>query len=83
MAEPKITTQKQALSMLDQISTFVITKKGPQLRNREKFSDDVLRTISLYKTKANKADMPSQFDDIVEAAKNELKTIFETQRDAQ
>lgn len=77
MAEPTVTTQKQALSILDQLSTFVITKKGPQIRQREKFSDDVLRSISLYKTKINKADMPSQFTDIVAAAKHELKTIFD------
>ena len=75
-----ITTAEQALSMLDQLSTFVITKKGTMIRDREKFSDDILRSVSLYKTKVNKADMPSQYADIVEAAKHEFKSIFDNHR---
>ena len=72
-----ITTSEQALKLLDQLSTFVITKKGPMIRDREKFSDDILKTVSLYKNKVNKADLPSQYADIVEAAKNEFKAVFD------
>ena len=71
------TTLEQTLRTLDQLSTFVITKKKVADDKQEAFSDDVLKTISLYKKKASKADVPSQFGDIVEAAKYELKELFD------
>ena len=71
------TTLEQTLRTLDQLSTFVITKKKVADDKQEAFSDDVLKTISLYKKKASKADVHSQFGDIVEAAKYELKELFD------
>jgi len=72
-----ITDKDQALRTLEQLGTFIMTKKAPLVKEREAFSEDVLKTLSLYKTKLNKADMPSQYNDIVEAAKYEIKTVFD------
>jgi hypothetical protein len=79
--EAPISDQKQALRMLEQLGTFVITKKGAAIRQREKFSDAVLRTVSLYKNKVNKAETSEQFKDIIAAAKNELKSVYDEHKD--
>lgn len=77
MIDSMAITKEQALSTLDQLGTFVMTKKTVPAAQREAYSDAVLRTLSLYRKKAEKADLPSQYSDIVEAAKHELKAVFE------
>ena len=77
---PEITTQKQALRTLDQLGAYLITEKSTAIKRREPFVDEVLKTLSLYRSKVSKAEEPGQFNDIVEAAKNELQTLFERHR---
>lgn len=75
-------TKEQTLRTLDQLGTFVITKKKVSEEKQMAFSDDVLKTVSLYKKKASKADMPSQFADFIEAAKHELKELYDKYQQA-
>ena len=72
-----VTTQKQALRTLDQLGAFLITEKSKAIKRREPFATEVLKTLSLYRSKVSKAEDPEQFEDIVAAAKNELQATFE------
>lgn len=72
-----VTTQKQALRTLDQLGAYLITEKSKAIKRREPFTSEVLKTLSLYRSKVSKAEEARQFNDIVEAAKNELQAIFE------
>lgn len=70
-------TKEQALHTLDQLGTFVMTKKKVPAAQQEAYSEDILKTLSLYRKKVDKADMPEQFKDIIEAAKHELKAVYD------
>ena len=76
-ASQGVTTQKQALRTLDQLGAYLITEKSKAIKRREPFASEVLKTLSLYRSKVSKAEEARQFNDIVEAAKNELQAIFE------
>jgi len=70
-------TREQTLHTLDQLGTFVMTKKKVPAAQQEAYSESVLKVLSLYRKKTEKADMPEQFKDIIEAAKHELKAVYD------
>lgn len=77
----KIADKDHAQSVLDQLGTFIMTKKAPLLKDQDAFADEVHKTLNLYRTKINKAETSEQFTDIVEAAKHDIKSVFDSYKE--
>ena len=77
----KIADKDHALNVLEQLGTFIMTKKAPLLKDNDAFADDVHKTLNLYRTKVNKAETSEQFTDIVEAAKYDIKSVFDSYKE--